>query len=87
MSLAGESPPRAGQDEIDASKAPLLDHLIELRKRLVFALLAFVAMFLLCFAAARPIYNVLVWPYIWASGNEHVRLIATHFLEPLFTHV
>ncbi len=78
---------RDGQENIDASKAPLLDHLIELRRRLVYALLAFLAMFLLCFAAARHIYNVLVWPYIWASGNEHVRLIATHFLEQLFTHV
>ena len=35
------SPPmRDGQDEIDASKAPLLEHLVELRQRLIYSLLA-----------------------------------------------
>lgn len=85
--LPDETATREGQDDIDASKAPLLDHLIELRKRLIVALAAFFATFLLCFWLAKPIYNILVWPYIWASGNEHVRLIATHFLEQLFTHI
>jgi sec-independent protein translocase protein TatC len=76
-----------GQEDIDASKAPLLDHLIELRTRLMWALGAFVVMFFLCFSIARHIYNVLVWPYMWASGSDHVRLIATHFLEQIMTHV
>ncbi len=84
---AGDEPPREGQDEIDASKAPLLDHLIELRERLIWALGAFVVMFLLCFSVAGHIYNVLVWPYMWASGNDHVKLIATHFLEQIMTQV
>lgn len=76
-----------GQDDVEASKAPLLDHLIELRTRLIFAVIAFVVMFFLCFAVAGKIYNVLVWPYMWASGNDHVRLIATHFLEQITTQV
>ena len=76
-----------GQGDIDASKAPLLDHLIELRTRLIYSLLAFFVAFLLCFSVARHIYNVLVWPYEWASGSNHVRLIATHFLEQIMTHV
>ncbi|MBS0235600.1 MAG: twin-arginine translocase subunit TatC [Proteobacteria bacterium] len=80
-------PMREGQDEIDASKAPLLDHLIELRERLIWALGAFVLMFFLCFSVAGHIYNVLVWPYMWASGNDHVKLIATHFLEQIMTQV
>ncbi len=78
---------REGYESIEASKAPLLEHLIELRTRLMWALAAFVVMFLLCFAIARHIYNVLVWPYMWASGSDHVRLIATHFLEQIMTHV
>ncbi|CCB65903.1 twin-arginine translocase subunit TatC [Hyphomicrobium sp. B1] len=78
---------RDGQDEIDASKAPLLDHLIELRQRLIYALGAFVVMFFICFSVAGHIYNVLVWPYMWASGNDHVKLIATHFLEQIMTQV
>ena len=48
---------------------------------------AFFVAFLLCFTVARHIYNVLVWPYEWASGSDHVRLIATHFLEQIMTHV
>ncbi len=80
-------PTREGQDEIDASKAPLLDHLIELRSRLIWALAAFVAMFFVCFSVAGHIYNVLVWPYMWASGSDHVKLIATHFLEQIMTQV
>ena len=78
---------REGQDEIEASKAPLIDHLIELRKRLIYAVAAFFVMFILCFTIARHIYDVLVWPYVWASGSDHVRLIATHFLEQIFTHL
>jgi sec-independent protein translocase protein TatC len=83
----GDEPLRDGQDEIDASKAPLLDHLIELRQRLIWALAAFVVMFFGCFAVAGHIYNVLVWPYMWASGDDHVKLIATHFLEQIMTQV
>lgn len=78
---------RDGQDDIDASAAPLLDHLIELRSRLMVALVAFFIMFLICFGLARHIYSVLVWPYMWVSGNNQVHLIATHFLEQILTHV
>ena len=85
--LPGSDSKRAGQDHIDASKAPLMDHLIELRSRLIWALSAFMIAFLLCFSVARHIYNVLVWPYEWASGSDHVRMIATHFLEQIMTHV
>jgi sec-independent protein translocase protein TatC len=76
-----------GQDDIDASKAPLLDHLIELRQRLIWAVAAFFVMFILCFSVASHIYQILVWPYVWVSGQDHVRLIATHFLEQIFTHL
>ncbi|HRN88560.1 twin-arginine translocase subunit TatC [Hyphomicrobium sp.] len=82
-----DSAPRSGQDDIEASKAPLLDHLIELRQRLIYSVAAFFAMFLLCFTIARYIYDVLVWPYVWVSGEHQVRLIATHFLEQIFTHL
>ncbi len=50
-------------DDIEASRAPLIEHLIELRTRLVHALIALVAAFILCFAFAKHIYNFLVWPY------------------------
>lgn len=68
---------RAEQDEaeIEASRAPLLDHLIELRGRLVVCVVAFVAGFILCFAFAEPLYIFLVKPFAAASalytGDAH----------------
>ncbi len=82
-----DDPARQGQDRIDASQAPLIEHLIELRQRLMWSLGAFLIMFLICFSFARYIYDLLVWPYAYASGNPHVRLIATHFLEQIFTQL
>jgi sec-independent protein translocase protein TatC len=75
-------------DEIEASRAPLIEHLIELRARLIRALVAFVIMFFLCFAGAKYIYNVLVWPYVAAVGSpENAHLVYTHGLEYLFTQI
>ena len=75
-------------DEIEASRAPLIDHLIELRARLIRALIAFVLMFFVCFAAAKYIYNILVWPYVAAVGSpENAHLVYTHGLEYLFTQI
>jgi sec-independent protein translocase protein TatC len=56
-------------EDIEASKAPLMDHLIELRSRLIKALLAFGVAFIFCFFFAKPIFNVLVWPFVWAAGG------------------
>src|SRR5687767_11883221 len=75
-------------DEIEASRAPLIDHLIELRARLIRALVAFVVMFFICFAGAKYIYNVLVWPYVAAVGSpEKAHLVYSHGLEYLFTQI
>ena len=78
---------RRDREQIEASKAPLMEHLIELRTRLIYSMMAFVGMFLLCFFMARPIYNLLVWPYCRVVGDSSCKLIATHFLEQLFTHI
>ncbi len=74
-------------EDIDASKAPLLDHLIELRMRLVRAIYAFMAAFLVCFYFSRSIYNVLTEPYVRVVGPEKATLIATHFLEQFYTNI
>lgn len=75
-------------DEVEASRAPLLDHLIELRSRLIKALIAFVIMFFICFAGAKHIYNILVQPYVWAAGSpENAHMVYTHALEFLFTQI
>ena len=74
--------------EIEASRAPLIDHLIELRSRLIKALVAFVVMFFICYAVSTQIYNVLVQPYVWAVGDPtKAHMVYTHALELLFTHI
>ena len=74
-------------DEIEASKAPLLDHLIELRARLIKAVFAFLVAFVVCFYFSRHIYNILVEPYVGVVGAANAKLIATHFLEQFYTNL
>ena len=50
--------------DIEASRAPLIEHIIELRQRLIRALYAFFAAFIVCFYFSRSIYNILTWPYV-----------------------
>jgi len=74
-------------DDIEASKAPLMDHLIELRSRLIKAMVAFGVMFALCFVFAKDIYNVLVWPFVWVAGVENSKFIYTALLEYFLTQL
>ncbi len=76
-----------GEADIEASKAPLMDHLIELRARLIKAVMAFLLAFFVCFYFSRTIYNVLVEPFVSVVGAENAELIATHFLEQFFTNI
>jgi sec-independent protein translocase protein TatC len=75
------------EDEVEASKAPLMDHLIELRSRLIKALIAFAICFALCFVFAKQIYNVLVWPFVWIAGPENSKFIYTALLEYFLTQL
>ncbi|WP_315832868.1 twin-arginine translocase subunit TatC [Bradyrhizobium prioriisuperbiae] len=75
------------QDDIDATKAPLMEHLIELRSRLIKALLAFGIAFLFCFFFAKQIYNILVWPFVWIAGPENSKFIYTALLEYFITQL
>ncbi len=68
-------------EDIENSKAPLLDHLIELRSRLIKAVAAFALAFIACFFFAKTIYNVLTWPYVWVVGAENSKFIFTGLLE------
>src|SRR6202011_5038189 len=63
------------------TKAPLMDHLIELRSRLIKALIAFGVAFVGCFFFAKTIYNILTWPYVWVAGPENSKFIYTGLLE------
>nr|WP_183816642.1 twin-arginine translocase subunit TatC [Parvularcula dongshanensis] len=69
-------PPDGADDEVEASRAPLLSHLVELRSRLIWSLLAIAAGFGLCYAFSYPLYNLLTVPYVHAverlQGNPPV---------------
>ena len=74
-------------DEIEATKAPLMSHLIELRSRLIKALAAFFIAAIVCFFFAKQIYNILVWPYVFVAGAENSKFIYTALLEYFITQL
>jgi sec-independent protein translocase protein TatC len=74
-------------EDIEATKAPLIEHLVELRSRLIKALIAFAIMFVLCFVFAKQIYNILVWPFVFVAGPENSRFIYTALLEYFVTQL
>ncbi len=75
-------------EDIEATKAPLIEHLIELRRRLIWSLLAIFMAFLVCFYFAKPIYNLLLFPYRLAAGSDApIELIYTAPQEFFFTEV
>ncbi len=78
---------KSDEDEIEATKAPLMDHLIELRSRLIKALIAFALMFAVCFFFAKEIYNILVWPFVLVAGPENSKFIYTALLEYFITQL
>ena len=55
--------PTRSDDELAGSEAPLIDHLIELRKRLIRSLIVLFVLLIGCFFIAGPIFNILVEPY------------------------
>jgi len=73
-------------DELAGTEAPLIEHLIELRKRLVITLAVIAALFVGCFFIADQLFIFLLGPYAGAAGGiESVRLIYTAPQEFFFT--
>lgn len=68
---------------------PLLDHLIELRRRLMYAALGFVVAFALCYWVSLDIYDVLMRPLarVMAEVGGTQRMIYTALTEGFFTQV
>jgi len=72
-------------NELEGSRAPLLDHLMELRNRLVIAMIALVIAFAGCFFVSKQIFEFLVEPFLTAikvvhpdQADQSVELINTH---------
>ncbi|HJQ16270.1 MAG TPA: twin-arginine translocase subunit TatC [Allosphingosinicella sp.] len=70
--------------DIDETRAPLLEHLIELRRRLLWCVAALAVAFGVCFYFARPIFAFLVQPLLRAGQG---RLIYTNIFEAFFAEV
>jgi sec-independent protein translocase protein TatC len=60
-------------EEIEASRAPLLDHLVELRRRLIISVIALFIGFVICFFFSTQIYILIAHPFSVASGLLAVR--------------
>jgi len=73
------------QDELAGSEAPLLEHLIELRKRLIYSAVTIVALMAFCFIFASTIYDWLLIPYKGAVPGAD--LIFTAPQELFFTYL
>lgn len=77
------TPSQEDEAALDATKAPLMDHLLELRTRLIWALVSFGVCFGICFAFSTPIFNFLTRP-LHATTNH---LIYTALTEVFYTQV
>ncbi|MCZ7675723.1 MAG: twin-arginine translocase subunit TatC [Roseovarius sp.] len=75
------SPSPKADDEIEDSSAPLIEHLTELRTRLIRSVLAFIVGMVICFTVATPIFNFLTAPLckVLAERGQNCDLI---FIRP-----
>ncbi len=78
----------AADDNPDDKKMPLLDHLVELRRRIIWSLVAFFACFVVSFIFANQIFDFLTKPLadVW-QGQEGRHLIYTALQEKFFANV
>jgi sec-independent protein translocase protein TatC len=79
-------------DAPEDKKMPLLDHLIELRQRLLYSVVALLVVFIVCFYFAQPIFQYLAQPLADVMrdhdiGEQQRRLIFTALTEVFFTYV
>jgi sec-independent protein translocase protein TatC len=70
--------------DIDDTKAPLLEHLVELRRRLLWSVAVLGVLFAICLYFAKPIFAILVQPLLRAGEG---RLIYTDIFEAFFVEV
>ena len=75
-------------DELESGKMPLLDHLIELRKRLLYSIIAFLILLVPCWYFSREIYDFLARPLANAlAGQTGRHFIYTDLTEAFFTNL
>lgn len=80
-----EDKTKVPEDELAGSEAPLLEHLVELRKRLIYSAITIVVLMAFCFIFASTIYDWLLIPYKGAVPGAN--LIFTAPQELFFTYL
>ena len=76
------------EDELEAGRMPLLDHLVELRNRLMWAAGAILVAFLVCYQFKEMIYRFLSHPLAAVfQGESGRKMIATGLTEIFFTYI
>ena len=82
------APSQEDEAALDATRAPLMEHLIELRRRLVWAMVSFGICFVICFAFSSRIFQFLTVPLHMAlKGQSNDHLIYTALYEVFFMQV
>ncbi|MSO69895.1 MAG: twin-arginine translocase subunit TatC [Alphaproteobacteria bacterium] len=77
-------------DPIESTRAPLIDHMMELRKRLMYSVIAVIVAVIVCYTVSQDIFDFLVEPLRQAEirrGNPDFKLIYTHLIEAFFTQL
>lgn len=87
--MSADDPDPDYDPDIEASKAPLMSHLVELRQRLIYSFAAILVLFFFCYYESKTIYAFLAQPLadVLAQAGEHRRMIFTAPHEAFFTYV
>ncbi|MCF6301903.1 MAG: twin-arginine translocase subunit TatC [Devosiaceae bacterium] len=81
-----DKPKSKGKSELAGTEASLIDHLTELRRRLIYSMVAIAVLFVVCFLFADWLFDFLLEPFKTATGgDENIRLIYTAPQEFFFT--
>jgi sec-independent protein translocase protein TatC len=71
------------KEDIDASEAPLMDHLNELRSRMIWSVAGFMVALIGCFYFSTEILHILIKPFYWGTGKD-ITLISIKLLGVFF---
>lgn len=75
------------EENLEDTSAPLIEHLIELRQRLFYSVIAIAVFFVVCFYFADEIFNILIIPYQKGAGTTDVKFIYTALQEKFFVEI
>ena len=81
---------KEGKENVEDSSAPLIEHLTELRQRLIYSVVAFTVAMLACFTIWKPIFNFLTLPLCKSMiqrGHQDCGLILIKLQEGFFVAI